>query len=166
MNVAALKQKFAALSARERAIVIGGVVLVLLVALYTLVLAPFYGALDARAKRLERKQADLSWMHTVAPELQAAGGAVPAAMQNGESLVVLVDRTARESGLASALTGQTPTGTGAIRVRFEDATFDTLVLWMGNLVQRYGVTIDQATIDRAGKPGLVTATFVLMRPEA
>jgi general secretion pathway protein M len=166
MNVAELKHKFAALSARERSLVIGGGVLVLLVALHALVLSPFYGAIDARQERLARKQADLSWMHTVAPELQAAAGTVPATVQNGESLVVLVDRTARESGLASALTGQTPTGTGAIRVRFQDATFDTLVLWMGNLVQRYGVTIDEATIDRGSKPGLVTATFVLMRPEA
>lgn len=162
----ALKEKFAALNARERAIVIGGGVLVLAVAVYLLVLSPFYRALDARAQRLERKQTDLSWMHSVAPELQSSGGAAPAAAPTGESLVVLVDRTARDGGLAAALTGQTPTGNGGIRVRFENANFDTLVLWMGSLVQRYGVYIDQATIDRGEKAGLVNASFVLTRAGA
>lgn len=161
-----LKQKFTALSTRERAIVIGGAVLVVLVAVYMLALSPFYRALDARAERLDRKQADLSWMHSVAPELQSSGGAIPAAAPTGESLVVLVDRTAREGNLASELTGQTPTGNGGIRVRFENANFDTLVLWMGSLVQRHGVYIDQATIDRGEKPGLVNASFVLTRTGA
>lgn len=160
----ALKEKFAALSARERMIVIGGGVLVLLVAVYLLALSPFYRAIDQRSERLDRKQADLSWMHTVAAELQAAGAApAAAAASTGESLVVLVDRTARESGLASALTGQTPTGAGGIRVRFENAPFDTLVTWMGQLVQRNGVHIDQATMDRGEKDGLVNASFVLNR---
>ncbi len=161
--MATLKQRFAALNPRERAIVIGGGILVLLVALYTLVLSPFYRAIDVRAERLERKRADLSWMHTVAPELQVSGGATPAAAPSGESLVVLVDRTARSGGLSNALTGQTPTGNGAIRVRFEDANFDTLVLWMGQLVQRQGVYIDQATVDQGEKPGLVNASLVLTR---
>ncbi|MET0656904.1 MAG: type II secretion system protein M [Steroidobacteraceae bacterium] len=162
-----LKQKFAALSTRERVIVIGGAVLVVIVAIYMLALSPFYRALDARAERLERKQVDLSWMHSVAPELQSSGGAMPAAAApTGESLVVLVDRTAREGNLASALTGQTPTGNGGIRVRFENANFDTLVLWMGSLVQRHGVYIDQATLDRGEKPGLVNASFVLTRAGA
>lgn len=161
-----LKQRLAALNARERAIVIGGGVLVLIVAVYLLVLSPFYRSLDARAQRLERKQADLSWMHSVASELQTAGGAPAAAAPTGESLVVLVDRTAREGGLANSLTGQTPTGSGGIRVRFENADFDTLVPWMGTLVQRHGVYIDQATIDRGEKPGLVNASFVLTRAGA
>lgn len=159
----ALKEKFAALSVRERMIVIGGGVLVLIVAVYMLALSPFYRAIDQRAERLDRKQADLSWMHTVAAELQAAGAGPAAAAPTGESLVVLVDRTARESGLASALTGQTPTGAGGIRVRFENAAFDTLVTWMGQLVQRHGVHIDQATMDRGEKDGLVNASFVLNR---
>ena len=161
-----LKQKFASLSARERAIVIGGAVLVLVVAVYMLALSPLYRALDARAERLDRKQADLSWMHSVAPELQSAGGATPVAAPTGESLVVLVDRTAREGGLAESLTGQTPTGNGGIRVRCENANFDTLVWWMGALVQRHGVFIDQATIDRGEKTGLVNASFVLTRAGA
>jgi general secretion pathway protein M len=163
MNVATLKQKFDALSARERVIVIAGGILVLIVAIYTLVLSPLYRAVDARAQLLHQKQSDLSWMHSVAPELQSAGGQVPAAEQMNESLVVLIDRTARESGLAESLTGQTPTGNGGIRVRVEDANFDQLVLWMGMLVQRYGVHIDQATVDRGEKPGIVTASVVLTR---
>jgi general secretion pathway protein M len=158
-----LQQKFAALKPRERAIVLGGGILVAIVALYTLVLSPFYTSMEKRSERIERKQVDLSWMHSVAPELQSASGTPAGPSPTGESLVVLVDRTARQGGLATALTGQTPTGNGGIRVRFENADFDTLVLWMGELVQRHGVHIDQATIDQGEKPGLVNAGFVLTR---
>lgn len=158
-----LQQKFASLKPRERAIVIGGGVLVLIVALYMLVLSPFYASMAARAERLQRKQADLSWMHGVAAELQSSSGVAAAAAPTGESLVLLVDRTARQGGLATALTGQTPTGNGGIRVRFENASFDTLVLWMGDLVQRHGVFIDQANVDKGEKPGLVNVGLVLTR---
>jgi general secretion pathway protein M len=159
----ALKQKFMALKPRERVILLAGAALIVIVAVYTLALSPLYRSIDARAEHLSRKQVDLSWMHSVASELQSAGAAPAPIAASGESLVVLVDRTARESGLAEALTGQTPTGNGGIRVRFENASYDTLVRWMGQQVQQHGVHIDQATLDRGEKPGLVNGSFVLNR---
>lgn len=158
---------FRSLNSRERAFVIGGMIAVVLVALYALVLAPFYGSIDQRSKRVAGKAADLAWMQSVAGEISAlAASGATAVESTSESLVVLVDRTSREAGLGGKVTGQTPTGEAGIRVRLEQASFDLIVAWLAALEQRYGITIDSASIDRTAEAGLVNASVVLTRAGA
>jgi general secretion pathway protein M len=159
-----LKDWFFGLKPRERVLVAGGAVIVLLVALYALALAPFYSAVNARAERVAQKEGDLAWMRNVAGELMALNANAPApATPTNESFVVLIDRTARECGLGGALTGQTPDGAHGIRVRLEGAEFEKLVTCLATLQQVHAVTIESATIDRTAKPGLVNASLVLNR---
>ncbi len=160
-----LKDWFFALQPRERVLVIVGGAAVLLVAIYFLALAPFYAAVNAGAQRFAKKEGDLAWMRSVGGELLALSASAPAvATPTGESLVVLIDRSARECGLGAALTGQTPSGENGIRVRLEDAEFDKLVVCLGGLQQAHAVTIESANIDRTAKPGFVNASLVLTRP--
>lgn len=160
-----LKDWFFSLQPRERALVAGGGGLLLLVAIYLLGLGPFYSAVAASAQRVEKKQGDLAWMRSVGGEVMALSASAPsAAAPTGESLVVLIDRAARECGLGSALTGQTPSGENGIRVRLEDAEFDKMVVCLGSLQQAHSVAIESATIDRTAKPGFVNASLVLTRP--
>jgi general secretion pathway protein M len=160
-----LKDWFFSLQPRERALVAGGGGLLLLVAIYMLGLAPFYSAVAASAQRVEKKQGDLAWMRSVGGEVMALNASAPSAVgPTGESLVVLIDRAARECGLGAALTGQTPSGENGIRVRLEDAEFDKVVVCLGSLQQAHSVSIESATIDRTAKPGFVNASLVLTRP--
>lgn len=162
-----LKDWFGGLNARERAIVLGGGVLASVVAVYLLALSPFYSSVAARAERVERKEADLAWMRSVASEVQVLGASRP--MSSGpsdESLVVLVDRTAREAGLGTALTGQTPNGESGIRVRMEGAAFDIIMTWLGNLQLNQAVSVESAQFDRTATPGQVNASIVLNRAAA
>ncbi len=94
----------------------------------------------------------------MAPELAAAA---PPPAASGESLLVIIDRSARESGLAGALSGSEPGGPGSLSVRLEKAPFDTLVAWLARLAQQNGVSVDSATIEKAGAPGTVNAAIVL-----
>ena len=160
-----LKDWFSYLDARERAFVVSGGVLVLIVAIYMLALAPFYAAVNSRAERVARKEGDLAWMRSVGGEVMAlnVSSQTPVAPTD-ESLVVLIDRTARECGLGAALTGQTPNGDNGIRVRLEQAEFDKLVVCLGGLQQAHAVNIESANIDRTAKPGFVNASLVLTRP--
>lgn len=158
-----LKDWFYSLKPRERLIVTGGGGLVLLVAIFV-GLTPLYAGLHARGERVARKQGDLAWMRSVAGEMQVLGANQPVgAAPVGESLVVLIDRSARECGLGTSLTGQTPNGDTGIRVRLESAAFDVLVECLGKLQQAHAVSIESATIDRTAKPGLVNASLVLNR---
>lgn len=159
-----LKDWFDSLKPRERLIVVIGGGLVLLTAVYA-GLAPLYKGLHDRSERVARKQGDLAWMRSVAGEMQALSANQPsaAAAVAGESLVVLIDRNARECGLGASLTGQTPNGDTGIRVRLEAAAFDVLVACLSKLQQAHSVSIESATFDRTAKPGLVNASLVLNR---
>jgi general secretion pathway protein M len=161
-----LKDRFNALQPRERVIVIAGAALVVLMAIY-MALAPLYSAVNAQAKRVEQKEDDLAWLRSVAGEVAVLSANAPTRPgPSNESLVVLIDRAARECGLGSSLTGQTPNGENGIRVRLEAAEFDKLMVCLGTLQQVHSVDVESATIDRTGKPGLVNANLVLTRIRA
>lgn len=159
-----IKDRLKALQPRERIIVIGGAILVLVTAIYVFGLAPLYGAVSAQAKRVEQKEGDLAWMRSVAGEVAMLSASAPSRPgPSNESLVVLIDRAARECGLGSSLTGQTPNGEHGIRVRLEGAEFDKIMVCLGTLQQVHAVDVESANIDRTGKPGLVNANLVLTR---
>jgi general secretion pathway protein M len=146
------------LSERERNLVHVAGALVGVALLYLVLVLPLQTSGKKMASRVEQKTADLAWMRASAPQAMAAAGAAQAG--GGESLVVLVDRTAREAGLGAALRDQSPDGSNGLRLQIEGASFDTLVTWLANLQQQYGVSIESATVGAAA-PGLVNATLSL-----
>jgi general secretion pathway protein M len=147
------------LSERDRRVVgIGGVV-VLVLALLAIVL-PLNTQISLAHKRITTKQGDLAFIQSVAPQVAAAGpGAAGAA--NAESLVVLIDSSARESGLGKSLASSQPTGDKGLRIRLDKAPFDALVAWLARLSQQHGVRVESAEIESAGEVGLVNAGLVL-----
>jgi len=155
---------FRGLKPRERVIIVAGAVLVVVTAVYLFALAPFYASVAAREQSVAKKKADLAWMRSVAAEVHALSASQPMlAAPTNESLVVLIDRTAREAGLSSALTGQTPRGETGIQVQLESASFDRTMMWLANLELSHSVAIESARFDRAAAPGLVNVTLVLNR---
>jgi general secretion pathway protein M len=142
----------------RRLVIIGGAVAVVL--LIVGVVLPMDGSVSKAQSRIGQKQADLAWMQTVGPEL-AQAGPVAQKPSSQESLLVVVDRAARESGLGNSLTNSEPSGPGRLRVRLEKAQFDILVGWLARLSEQHGIGVESATVDSAGAPGLVNAGLVL-----
>ena len=152
-----ITQWFGGLAEGERRIVLAGAVLVPVLFIIG-VLLPLDRSVTQAHERLVRKRNDLAWMQGVAPELAASPQPPSAA---GESLLVIVDRSARESGLAGSLAGSEPAGPGGLSLRLQKAPFDTLIAWLARLAQQNGIRVDSATIDSAGAPGLVNAAVIL-----
>jgi type II secretory pathway component PulM len=150
-------EALAALSPRERRLLLGGAIAVVAILIFGM-LIPLDRGVSHAQQRLAKKRADLSWMQSVAPQIALLP---PATAANGESLIVIVDRSAREAGLASALSGSEPGGPGNLTVRLEKAPFDVLVGWLARLAQQNGVTVDSAVIEKTGVPGLVNANINL-----
>ena len=78
-----------------------------------------------------------------------------------ESLLVLIDRSASESGLAKALVGTQPAPNGSMRVQLEQADFNQVAGWLSRLSSQHGVRVESATITSSSTPGIVNATVQL-----
>ena len=150
-------EAIAALSPRERRLLLLGAIAVVAILIFGM-LIPLDRSVSHAQVRLAKKRADLSWMQSVAPQIAVIP---PPSTARGESLLVIVDRSAREAGLANALSGSEPGGPGNLSVRLEKASFDMLVGWLARLAQQNGVTVDSAIIEKSGVPGLVNANIVL-----
>jgi len=156
-----LRAWYAGLQQREQRFVaigaIGGAALLLVMG----VLMPLQSAVSTAVERSQTKRADLAWMQANAAAVRAGGNQLVA--DTGEAPVVLVDRIARELGLAAALRGTQPNGTG-VRVQLEAAPFDILATWLGKLDENYGMAVESITVDRAARPGVVNASITFTRP--
>ncbi|HEY3730303.1 MAG TPA: type II secretion system protein M [Steroidobacteraceae bacterium] len=153
-----LLQYLRGLQPRERRFVLLGALATVVLIVVAAVL-PLQRSVAATTSRVERKRDDLQWLRSMAPQLAGLQDHQRPALH--ESLVVLVDRTARESGLTKSLVGSQPSGDGGLSVRLDQTAFDSLVAWLSQLRERYGVNVDSATIDAGKGNGIVTATLVL-----
>jgi general secretion pathway protein M len=149
----------ASLSERERQLVTWGGAAAAVLLILALLVVPLYSAANSAEKRVERKRSDLAWMQSVAPELREAGPSDA----SGQSLVLIVDQTARAAGLTSSLRDTQPSGTGGIRIRLESAPFDVIIGWVADLAQRHGLIVESATVDRTSTVGVVNASLILRK---
>jgi len=155
-----IRQWLDGLAPRERNLVYAAAALLGIAVVYFAVVLPVTSAARHREARIVQKTSDLAWMQQVAPQVVAAA-AVGGGVASDESLVVLVDRTARESGIGSSIRDQTPAGQNGLQLRLEGAPFDLLMAWLANLQQQHGVRVDGAIIGAANAPGLVNANLTL-----
>ena len=164
MNVRTLSMNarawYESLAERERRLVLvaGGFVAIAL--LWLLLVLPLHTITAKRAARVEKKTADLVWMRSMAPQVAAARNSGSTTSSN-ESLVVLIDRTARQAGLGSSLRDQSPNGQHSLRLRLESASFDSLIAWLALLQQQHGVAVETANVDVGSAPGLVNASVTV-----
>jgi general secretion pathway protein M len=147
------------LNERERRMVLIGAVCAALLLIFG-VIVPLDHSVSRAQARISTKQADLAWMHEVTPELLAAGP-VAAPPSNAQSMLVVVDRSARQAGLGKSLTSSEPSGPGGLQVRLEKAPFDAVVAWLARLSEEEGIHVESATMDSAGAPGIINAGVVL-----
>lgn len=153
-----LRTWYAGLEPREQSTVRWGAIAAAVLVVAGIVLQA-HAAVNRAERRVEAKRADLAYVQSVLPELRAA----PVPQGGGESLVIVVDRTTRDSGLAMALRGTEPAGQASVRVRFEGASFDSMVAWLLRLQREYGVAVQAASFERGGAPGVVNANVTLAR---
>lgn len=153
-----LEQTLGRLNQRERRMVILGAGAATLLLILAVVL-PLQHSVSSASERIEHKRDDLTWLRSMAPRFGSVALTAPQPLR--ESLVGLVDRTAREAGIGKSLVGSQPSGNGGLSAHFEQVPFDGLVSWLSQLGDRYGIHAVSATLDGTSAPGTVNATLVL-----
>lgn len=154
------------LSRRERNLVYAAAALLAIALAYLVFVLPLQTANERLEGRVEQKMSDLSWMQQAAGQVSAAAASGGSEAGSDESLVVLVDRTAREAGLGGTVRDQSPSGSNGLRLRLEAAPFDVVVVWLASLEQQYGVRVDAASVDSTPTSGLVNASLTLSHGNA
>src|SRR5215469_11291516 len=120
---------------RERRLLAIGALALALILVFA-VIVPLDRSVAHARTRLTQKRADLAWMQGAADEVRSS---VPP--PSGESLILIVDRSAREAGLEKALAGSEPGAQNSLSVRLEKAPFDKLITWLGRLAAQNGVVV-------------------------
>jgi type II secretory pathway component PulM len=159
MNREQIVNWYTTLAPREQRVLQIGSALVVFMLVAGIILS-LHRSVNAASAQLKKQQTDLEWMRSVGPML-AAAGPDPVAAATPESLVVLIDRSAGESGLAKSLTGTQPAPKGGMRVQLESADFNLLTGWLSRLSSQHGVRVESATITGSNTPGIVNATVQL-----
>ena len=154
-----MKEWFNSLDVRERRLVMGGGIAVLLMSIYFLGWEPFINNLHNLRESTQRKQLDVVWMQNAAKQVKQmqARNAAPARLDSGQSLLGVIDRSAKLKKLGDSLKRVQPDGTNKARVWLESANFDVVIAWLEELERHYGVGIETITFEKREEPGLVDA---------
>lgn len=142
----------------QRTLLIGGVALLLLL-LYSTVL-DFSRELQRMEQGVVADRELLVWMEQSAAQVKQLRGNGGGQRGSGQSLLSLVDASAKQNGLGEALKQVKPEGSG-VSLRFEEASFDDMVRWLGRLGTEQGVGVTTLTLERLPLSGRVNATVVL-----
>lgn len=160
-----MRNWFDTLEIRERMFVMVGGGAIVFAVFYFLVWMPLASGqamLSTNVSALERAIAELK---TITASRSGASNSRTEVIGINQSLVVIVDSTLRERGLYNSLQRSQPTRDNGIRVEFENAAFDDLILWLGELGNRYGLQIISGSFSapRQDAEGRVNASLTLER---
>lgn len=145
------------LQPRERAILLGGAVVVL-----ALVLWGVLHRVDRATVSLRDTVTNQQQLLVDLARLQGGGQNTPSSGQSNEpTLVTLITTTASAKGLTFPRTR--PDGADAINVSFQNASFDSLLAWLVMLETQRGISVETASFSSAREPGLVSGQIFLRR---
>jgi len=161
-----MKDWFDSLDARERIFVATAGVVIAFAAAWFGLWVPLSDGHRAAEMRVVDWQQSLAQLRPMRGQIQAAASGRPTNVGQNQSLVVIVDNSIRQRGLTNSVqrSQPTPSGTG-IRVEFEAAPFDDLVLWLGDLHRQYGLQVESGSFSIASSdnPGRVNSSVTLQR---
>jgi general secretion pathway protein M len=157
-----MKEWFNSLDARERKIVISGGVIVLLLSIYFLGWEPVANNIQRLKKSNAENQQALVWMKEKASEVKRLNPGKNDNLQGfeGQSLLGVIDKTAKENKLGSAIKRVQPEGKSKALVRMENAEFNRVIRWMEGLQRQQGIDVVSSVIERQSETGLVNARII------
>ncbi len=161
-----MKSWFDALEDREKILVLTAAAFVLFAVFWFGVWTPLDSGQKSTAARVDTWKLSLAELRPLKAQVQAAGTGQPIQAGQNQSLVVIVDNTLRQRGLYQSLQRSQPTPAGnGIRIEFENAAFDDLMLWLGDVNRQYGLQVQSGSFSVAAgeNPGRVNSTVTLER---
>ncbi len=154
-----MKAWFSTLQRRDRNALALAITVVLVFASWHLVLEPLSSGVARLQSRVAQQQDDLDWMRRAAASMTELTRVAPRKLRAraGQSLLSLVDQSARIKGLGKQMRRAEPAGERRVRVSLERARFASLVRWTESLHRDYALVTVDISLDEVDEPGLVNA---------
>ncbi len=162
-----MNQWWAGLSSREQRIMIIGVIAAGLTLVYLLAVEPFVKHMQELDTSIREQTELLQWMQHSEQQINTlradTGSPGRRVSSEGGSLLALVDQTAKRSKLGKAIKRVEPEGSQGVRLWLEQASFDSVLLWLEKIKREYGIEVSRINIEQLDSPGLVNARISLAR---
>jgi len=150
------------LNPRERRLVIGGGIFLLVFVLYQLTWAPFANGVADMQTKVNKQQQDLLWMQQAAQEVRSLqGGSGGRRPVHTGSLLGLIEKTARQRGLGSSIRKVQPEGQNGVRMWLDKVSFDAVMTWLDELQLKQGVMLSSFSVERIAQPGRVNIRMLV-----
>ncbi len=159
-----MKAWFEELNSRERSILLLGGGALLLMLLYSLLWSPLSAESERLQRDIESQHATLAWMQQAAQQVKSSGMVNHARRgAEGESLLTLVDRSAKKAVLGGHIKRVQPDKDGTVRIWLEKVEFNSMMRWLATLSREHGVVLGNSNIEKQSAAGLVDARITLKR---
>lgn len=159
-----MRNWFESLQPREKVFVATAAIVVALAVFWLAIWAPLDRGQESAAESVALWQDAVTELRSLQDDLRASTADRRAPARLNQSLVVIVDETLRSRNLYNALQRSTPNQNNGIQLVFENAAFDDLVFWLGDLAQQYGLRVQSAGFNPSDdSAGRVNATITLER---
>lgn len=152
-----MREWFLSLSQRERVMVqLAGSVVILFI-LYLLIIEPLGSNYTKNKNNVAKAEESLQWMRTAATEIKQLRGntTISKRPKDRQSILSLVDRSARKAGLATVMKRVQPEDDTGVRVWFENAAFDELIHWLATIEATHGLSVNEINVEQTEATGLV-----------
>lgn len=145
-------------SGREKLMILIGLLIVSIVALDTLVIAPYQNRVTDLNEAIQQSESDWQWMQSMAHRIPVNRSLSPQRFQG--SLANLISETVKRRNLNQFLDQVTPNGEEQIRVRFNAVPFDQLVRFIAEMNDN-GLRVKDLRINTSDRPAQVDSSLVL-----
>ncbi|WP_133135578.1 GspM family type II secretion system protein LspM [Legionella rowbothamii] len=146
------------LNERERWMIIGATICLILYCYYMLLYAPLSRQVNQKSTQLVEKISTLDWMKKV--KGQNLRPKSKQAVDNSQLLTILATQL-KEHTLQKFPYQLQQTGTGDVQLTFESVPFNLFVTWLTKINERYALTIKQFNAEKTPTAG-VAHVMILM----
>ena len=159
-----MKDWFESLAQREKFMVAGGAAFIVVALFYALLWAPLVATNADLTRDVEANRKTLGELRRVEGRLTPPSGDPSVRVAGNQSLAIVISQTVVRFNLRDALVRNNPSSDDStVTVRFEDASWDSMVSWLNALETSNGLGVRSSSFNRTGDNGRVDATVTLER---
>lgn len=153
-----MKAYLSALNEREKWMLIGAVLCLILYCYYLFLYTPLSHQLTQKSTQLAEKTTTLDWMKKVRQNNHQSK--TKETVDNSQLLTILATQLKEDSTLKFPYQLQ-QTGSGDIQLTFDAVAFNVFIAWLEKINERYAINLKQFNAERTPTPGVVRVMVLL-----